>query len=90
MKTLLLLLFPLITGLALAEEPTQLHFVTGLPGSLENSAVADGHAYCSWCWTFPVRPNPLKWPCFLCPAMDAVSPWTAGTPTCSSGTWVWS
>jgi hypothetical protein len=47
MKTLLLLLFPMITGLALADEPTQLHFVTGLPGSLEQTAVADDYAFCS-------------------------------------------
>lgn len=49
MKTLLILLmlFPLITGLALADEPTQLPFVTGLPGSLVHSAVEGGHAFCS-------------------------------------------
>ncbi len=47
MKILLLLLFPLITGLALADEPTELPFVTGLPGSQQHSAVVDGYAYCS-------------------------------------------
>ena len=49
MKILLFLLslLPMIPCPALADEPTQLHFVTGLPGSLAQSAVVDGRAYCS-------------------------------------------